>query len=405
MYTLFVDFSKAFDYVVRENLWFKLVKCGVKGKILNVIMSMYHCIKNKVFYNGEKSDSYECKLGVRQGDCLSPFLFAVYVNDMEQCLDNENAGVTIADVKILLLFYADDLVLFSETAEGLQSEINKLADYCDRWKLTINTGKSKIVVFRKGNRPINFAWYFNNTTLNVTNRIPYLGIIVSSNGSFFQTQKTLASQADKALFMLRKRLQIFYNITPEHMMNLFDKFITPILSYGCEIWGFHPSPDIEKFHLSFCKRILCVKKSTQNDFIYGELGRYPLQMTRYGRIIRYWLNIVTGKKSLYVCLVYREAVAQADRNKSSWALNVKSLLCSIGLGEAWYNQGVGDPDIFIRLFKQRLRDIFTQDWRSRLESSPRARFYRDIKENFGLSFYLDNVTVKQHSLIGTASGK
>lgn len=180
------------------------------------------------------------------------------------------------------------------------------------------------------------------------------------------------------------------------MMNLFDKFITPILSYGCEIWGFHPSPDIEKFHLSFCKRILCVKKSTQNDFIYGELGRYPLQMTRYGRIIRYWLNIVTGKKSLYVCLVYREAVAQADRNKSSWALNVKSLLCSIGLGEAWYNQGVGDPDIFIRLFKQRLRDIFTQDWRSRLESSPRARFYRDIKENFGLSFYLDNVTVKQH---------
>ena len=50
-----------------------------------------------------------------------------------------DAGVTINEVKILLLFYADDVVLFSETAEGLQVEINKLAQYCDWCKLTLKT--------------------------------------------------------------------------------------------------------------------------------------------------------------------------------------------------------------------------------------------------------------------------
>ena len=53
------------------------------------------------------------------------------------------------------------------------------------------------------------------------------------------------------------------------VLDLFDKLIIHILCYGCEMWGFHPAPDIERVHLSFLKRVLGVKKSSQNDFIYG----------------------------------------------------------------------------------------------------------------------------------------
>ena len=41
LYCCFIDFTKAFDYVVRDNLWFKLVKLGLRGNILNIIKSMY----------------------------------------------------------------------------------------------------------------------------------------------------------------------------------------------------------------------------------------------------------------------------------------------------------------------------------------------------------------------------
>ena len=41
LYAFFVDYSKAFDYIVRNNLWFKLITNGVRGKSLDIIMSMY----------------------------------------------------------------------------------------------------------------------------------------------------------------------------------------------------------------------------------------------------------------------------------------------------------------------------------------------------------------------------
>ena len=79
LYALFVDFSKAFDYVVRENLWYKLIQIGLRGRILDIIRSMYQSVKSRVKHCNKLSDEYICMLGVRQGECLSPFfIFYVY---------------------------------------------------------------------------------------------------------------------------------------------------------------------------------------------------------------------------------------------------------------------------------------------------------------------------------------
>lgn len=45
LYCTFIDFTKAFDYVVRDNLWYKLIKLGLRGNIMNIIKSMYSCVK------------------------------------------------------------------------------------------------------------------------------------------------------------------------------------------------------------------------------------------------------------------------------------------------------------------------------------------------------------------------
>ena len=48
-----MDFTKAFDYVVRDLIWYKLIRLGVRGKILNVIMSMYKRVKSKEKVNND----------------------------------------------------------------------------------------------------------------------------------------------------------------------------------------------------------------------------------------------------------------------------------------------------------------------------------------------------------------
>ena len=50
LYTAFIDFSKAFDYVVRDNLWYKLIQVGVSGKMLCMIRAIYENVKTKVFF-------------------------------------------------------------------------------------------------------------------------------------------------------------------------------------------------------------------------------------------------------------------------------------------------------------------------------------------------------------------
>ena len=113
LFCAFVDFTKAFDYLVRDIIWFKLIKLGVRGKILDIIRSMYENVKSKVKYDNSISSRFECSLGVRQGECLSPFLFAMYLNDLEDEFYLKGSdGIDIGMLKIFLLLYADDIIIF-----------------------------------------------------------------------------------------------------------------------------------------------------------------------------------------------------------------------------------------------------------------------------------------------------
>ena len=90
-------------------------------------------------------------MGVKQGDPPSPFFFNIYMNDLCSDLLNSNNIYTpkISDLAIPCLFWADDLVLISESKEGLQQHLNVLEKYCKDWKLSVNTDKTQVVIFNK----------------------------------------------------------------------------------------------------------------------------------------------------------------------------------------------------------------------------------------------------------------
>ena len=324
LYCAFVDLTKAFDYINRDILWHKLIKLGIRAKILNIIRSMYENVKSRVKYNNRLSEEFECYLGVRQGESLSPFLFSMYLNDIEdEFYLNGIEGVDIHHIKLFLLLYADDFKIFSENAEGLQSASNLLSTYCQRWKLAVNTSKTKVMVFRRGGiLPRNLKFFYNNVELEIVTTFSYLGIIFSSGGSFSNTQITLAGQAQKAIFKLNSYLYKFTDISPKHTLELFDKLVCPILNYAAEVWGFFQAKHIERVHLQFCKRLLGVKKTTQNNFIYGELGRINFQTRRFFIILKYWSKIVNTEENKYIKCKYKTMLSDIDINdrKTNWAL-------------------------------------------------------------------------------------
>ena len=195
-------------------------------------------------------------------------------------INRDSKGVDIGLIKLFLLLYADDRTLFSDSTDGLQEGFNILSEYCDRWKLKVNLSKTKVMIFRKGGRlSKDLGFRYKGMEIAIVHQFSYLGVVFTSGGSFSNAQATLAGQAQKAIFKLKGYLGHFITLTPKHVLELFDKLVSPVLNYSSEVWGFCKAKQIERVHLQFCKGLLGVKQSTQNNFIYGELGRVSFEVS------------------------------------------------------------------------------------------------------------------------------
>ena len=136
------------------------------------------------------SDYLPCPLGVRQGCIISPIMFTLFLNDMQNFISLGSHVIDIATIKLFVLLFADDLVIFAETV------INRLKEYCNLWRLTVNILKTKVIVFRNGGPLRNYErWKYGEHVLETVSYYKYLGILLSSRNSRYMSQKTLANQA------------------------------------------------------------------------------------------------------------------------------------------------------------------------------------------------------------------
>ena len=397
LYYAFVDFQKAFDTVWRQALWLKLIKHGVEGKVFRIIHNMYESIKSCVHNEGNSSAFFSSKTGVRQGGKLSPLLFSIYLNDVEQYL-TEN-GCTNIDfgrdeqlctmLKLFVLLYADDMVLIADSPAKLQSSLDVLESYCDLWKLKVNVDKTKVVIFRKRktkNQPI---FRYKGKELEITKDFKYLGVTLSSTGSFAAHKKNVCEQATKAMYAVLRRGRALH-LPLDIMFNLFDTMVSPILLNACEVWGTDNLDIIERVHLKLCKHVLRLKPSTPNYMVYGETGRFPLEITVKIRMLSYWCKLVSGQCSKLASKMYGVLV-ERHRNNSlniTWITFMEQLFNDTGFSETFRNHEFSSDDWIKAAMSLRLRDQYIQKWNQTVQTSPKATLYRVYKETWGFEQYL-----------------
>ena len=137
-----VDFSKAFDLVNRNILFFKLIRAGFHGKVIDTLRSLYRKIVFRVKCKGLLSPPIRDSYGVNQGGNASPMLFRQYMADLGDYLLRQN-GLCITDHIIVHLLWADDLVLVSDGEIGLQKQLYGLLSFCANSCMIVNELKTK----------------------------------------------------------------------------------------------------------------------------------------------------------------------------------------------------------------------------------------------------------------------
>ena len=163
---------------------------------------MYASVKLCIKYNNTFSQFFDSHIGLKQGDPSSPILFMLFVNDMIDSINSNLNGIfTINEMKLFLILFADDQVVFAKSPQALQSLLSDIENYCTAWGIKININKTRAMIFEKGRRS-HYDFYIYNTAIELVDSFKYLGITLFKNSNWYRSQKCIAQHASFALFNL-----------------------------------------------------------------------------------------------------------------------------------------------------------------------------------------------------------
>ena len=179
LYTCFVDFTKAFDYIDRSALYYKLLTRGVDGNFLNVIKSMFSKAECRVKWDSCINEILKSEFGVLQGGMLSTKLFTEFLQDLSKSFD-QGEGIPVDTLLIVYLLFADDLVLFSDSANGLQKQLTALYQYASLCHMIVSIPKTKVLIFNKRHKSEYDSFYYGDDMIEKNQRYKYLGVVYST---------------------------------------------------------------------------------------------------------------------------------------------------------------------------------------------------------------------------------
>ena len=394
MYVCYVDFSKAFDLVNRHILFYKLIKSGWSGKVLDTMRSLYTKTFFRLKCDGMVSMPILDTLGVNQGGNASVFFFRKYLADLSDYLYKE-VGVCIGQTIIAHLLWADDLILFSDTVEGLQRQLNGLYNFCSENMLIVNQVKTKVMVFGKRGE---VSVTFNGAKLECVNYYKYLGNIIKGikkcNGDVFgENYKYLCDKGRNAIFGAFKKLRPLGTLPVEIMCHMFDSLVRPILVYGSDVWGMNKSGTmaVDKVFMWYIRRVLKVKTSTCNIIAMGEVGILPPSVTCHMNVLNYYDRLVRMPDSRLAKQVFNQLSYLHDNGFETWVGRVRELALNYGID---LRQNGLNRD-FKKLCLEKIHLKFNSNWFSELQDiqkNPLLRTYCLFKTKFCREPYLDIIT-------------
>ena len=392
MHVCYVDFQKAYDSVNRELLWGKMRGMGYGGWIMDACTALYAnvpmCVKTSEGY----TTCFLSNVGVKQGCPLSPTLFGLFVDDFEEHMHaaaERGADLQvpcIQDCPVWALMYADDLALMANTMAGLQLQLNELQAYSTRWQLTVNVTKTKVVSYGRNAAahgqhrvPLSYAGH----DIEHVSEFKYLGIQLHSTNAVCAVSGHRARAGAKALHAFRRRAAELGIQDPIALMRLFDTMVSPVLSYGSEVWAPHmmlqKTNPCDKVQLGFLRRLVGVRQSTSSLIVYAETGQLPLSVQWGVRLARFWNCLVQAPSGSLVNQAFMASAelarAHSDRGgHAAWAGRVAEVMDQNGI-----TLDLQSPQpIPVRHAKQQFLLHFVQQF-SNIEGTKNRTYVNDVR--------------------------
>ena len=216
---------------------------GIKGNILNLLSNYLENRQQKTITNGKISDVNQITCGVPQGSILGPLFFLIYINDLHGVLGNNYFHL-----------YADDTVIYcmNENVKSAEIELQNILDKFSKWcainALTINTNKTKTMLFGSRNRIKNSykpELFINKELLQLVPTYKYLGVNLDQTLNFKYHLDCLINNITFKLYMFSK-IRRFLN--EKCAITVYKSMLMPFFDYCDIVYMFSGQNELQKLN-------------------------------------------------------------------------------------------------------------------------------------------------------------
>jgi len=309
---VFVDLTKAFDSVSREGLYLVLHKLGCPPKLLAIIKAFHDGMSARVDFDGDLSEAFTVKCGVKQGCVLAPTLFGIFISTLLHIAFPTPGGIAIttrssgklfnlarlkaktktSTVLIRELMFADDAAFCSHGETELQGMCDAFSNTCDSFGQVISVKKT--VAFSTNAPPPQIK--IKENLLATVEDFRYLGSTVSSSGNLNREVDSRIGQAANLFGKLKRRAWDNKYLTIHTKVRIYQTCVLSSLLYGSETWASHTHVErkLNSFHLRCLRKICGVSwmDKVSNLEILGRCGTTSLYPIIKQRRLR-WLGHVS----------------------------------------------------------------------------------------------------------------
>ena len=276
LYVAFIDLTKAFDLVSRDGLFKALEKIGCPPKLHSMIESFHSNMKGTVQFNGNLSEAFDIRSGVKQGCVLAPTLFGIFFalvlrhvfgTSQEGTylrtrsdgklfnLSRLKAKTKVRETTIREMLFADDAAVATHEQAELQSLMDRFSGACKEFGLTISLKKTNVL---GQDTPASPVITIDDYELDVVHEFTYLGSTITDNLSLDAEIDKRIGRASTTLARLTKRVWSNPELTVRTKMAVYNACVLSTLLYGSESWTTYARQEkrLNTFHLRSLRRIL-----------------------------------------------------------------------------------------------------------------------------------------------------
>ncbi|KAK3557475.1 hypothetical protein QTP70_027936 [Hemibagrus guttatus] len=302
LHCVFVDLEKAYDRVPREELWYCMRKSGVAEKYVRVVQDMYERSRTVVRCAVGQTEEFNVEVGLHQGSALSPFLFAIVMDQLSEEVRQESPWT---------MMFADDIVICSESREQVEENLERWRFALERRGMKVSGSKTEYMCVneREGSGTVRLQ----GEEVKKVQEFKYLGSTVQSNG---ECGKEVKKRVQAGWNGWRKVSGVLCDqkISARIKGKVYRTVVSPAMLYGLETVSLRKRQESE-LEVAELKMLRFSLGVTRLDRIRNEYIRGTAHVGRLGDKVREarlrWFGHVQRRESRF------QPTDRTDRHRTS----------------------------------------------------------------------------------------